>query len=129
MTGGNTDLADNKDMQLTVSRMLNLGLVLSSLVVLIGGVLLMVERGSIPIDFKALHGEALTLASLPAIVARALSFEPTAVIQIGLFLLVATPFARVALSIVLFLKKADYLYVGITSLVLLILIFAVSGNH
>lgn len=129
MTSGNTDLADNKDMQLTISRMLNLGLVLSSVVVLLGGILLMVERGSIPIDFKALHGEALTLASMPAIAAQALSFEPTAVIQIGLFLLVATPFARVALSIGLFLKKADYLYVGITSLVLLILIFAVSGNH
>jgi len=121
--------AEKERMELTVARLLNLGLLLSTLVIVSGGVLLVIEQGATPIDFKNLHGQALTLASVPSIVVAAATLDARAVIEIGLLLLVATPIARVALSIFLFLKKADYLYVGITGAVLAILLFAVSGNH
>jgi len=119
----------SNQMELTVARLLNIGLIVSTVVIVLGGALLIGEQGSTPIDFKSLHGEPLTLASVPTIVAAALTFDARAVIQIGLLLLVATPIARVTLSLILFLKRADYLYVGITGAVLTILIFAVSGNH
>ena len=52
-----------------------------------------------------------------------------AIVMAGLLLLVATPVARVALSIVIFLIERDRLYVLITTVVLLILVIAfVTGS-
>jgi len=119
----------DEKMELTVARLLNMGLLISTLVIVFGGILLISEQGSTPIDFKTLQGEPLTLASIPTIALAAVSLDARAVIEIGLLLLVATPVARVALSLILFWRKADYLYVGITGAVLAILLFAVSGNH
>jgi uncharacterized membrane protein len=45
-----------------------------------------------------------------------------AIILAGLFLLVLTPIFRVGVSVILFLKEKDYLYVVITSLVFIILL-------
>ena len=47
-----------------------------------------------------------------------------AIVMAGLLLLVATPVARVALSIVIFMIERDRLYVLITAAVLLILVVA-----
>jgi len=46
-----------------------------------------------------------------------------AIITAGLLVLIATPVARVAFSIVIFVREGDRLYVAITSAVLLILLF------
>jgi uncharacterized membrane protein len=46
------------------------------------------------------------------------------IIEIGLISLVATPVLLVFLSILLFLRSGDYLYVAITSLVLTVLLLA-----
>ena len=127
MTAADKNL--DEKMELTVARLLNMGLLISTLVIVFGGILLISEQGSTPIDFKTLQGEPLTLASIPTIALAAGSLDARAVIEIGLLLLVATPVARVALSLILFWRKADYLYVGITGAVLAILLFAVSGNH
>jgi len=52
-----------------------------------------------------------------------------ALVMIGLFLLIATPVARVAVSIVAFIYQRDKIFVLITSLVLLLLIASfVLGN-
>jgi len=50
--------------------------------------------------------------------------KPAAVINFGLFILIATPIFRVAASVILFLAKKDYLYVGITVFVLAILLIS-----
>jgi uncharacterized membrane protein len=46
------------------------------------------------------------------------------VIQLGLLLLVATPVARVACSVVGFLRERDYVYVALTLIVLVVLIYS-----
>jgi uncharacterized membrane protein len=46
-----------------------------------------------------------------------------AIITAGLLVLIATPVARVAFSIVIFAREGDRIYVAITSTVLLILLF------
>lgn len=51
-----------------------------------------------------------------------------AIIQLGLLLLVATPIARVVFSAFAFFAEGDYLYVGITLLVLAVLMFSLFGN-
>jgi len=47
-----------------------------------------------------------------------------AIIELALLLLIATPVARVAFSAVAFAVEGDYLYVGITLIVLAILLYS-----
>jgi len=49
-------------------------------------------------------------------------------IQLGLLLLIATPMARVAFSVIGFALEKDWLYVGITLLVLALLIYSLSSS-
>jgi uncharacterized membrane protein len=51
------------------------------------------------------------------------------VIQLGLLLLVATPIARVALSLIGFFRQGDRKYVVITAIVLGILLFSLVGGR
>lgn len=46
------------------------------------------------------------------------------IISLGILVLIATPVARVAVSIVIFLRARDRLYVGITSTVFLLLLLS-----
>ncbi len=48
--------------------------------------------------------------------------DPLAILALGLIVLLLTPVARVAISIFAFARERDWLYVGITTLVLLILL-------
>ena len=59
--------------------------------------------------------------SLGAVVAGVRAGAGQAVIMAGLLLLIATPVARVAFSIVVFAVERDRLYVAITAVVLIIL--------
>jgi uncharacterized membrane protein YfcA/uncharacterized membrane protein len=54
-----------------------------------------------------------------------LILRPQAVITLGLLLLIATPVARVAVSIVAFAVERDWRFVAITTVVLLILLFSI----
>jgi len=50
------------------------------------------------------------------------------IIQLGLLLLIATPVARVAFSVVAFAAERDWLYVAITLIVLAILIYSLTST-
>ena len=58
----------------------------------------------------------------------AIAPRPDAVVQLGLVLLIATPVARVAMSLVAFILQRDRVYVVVTSIVLALLIFSLSGG-
>jgi uncharacterized membrane protein len=51
------------------------------------------------------------------------------VIQLGLLLLILTPVARVAFSLVGFALERDRIYVELTAIVLVILIYSLAGPH
>ena len=57
-----------------------------------------------------------------AVLRAALLGKPYAIIELGLLTLIATPVLRVALSVFFFGAERDWLYVGITLLVLAVLI-------
>jgi uncharacterized membrane protein len=54
--------------------------------------------------------------------------DDRAVIAVGLLALIATPIARVALSIAAFARWRDYLYVGLTTFVLALLLYSLIGG-
>ncbi|MGB8345952.1 MAG: TSUP family transporter [Ktedonobacteraceae bacterium] len=96
---------------------LQIGVLVSALVILIGVVMLFLSPGGLSPD------KFLTFPhSFSAVGAGLLALRPQSVIVLGLLLLIATPVMRVAVSIVAFALEHDRGYVVITLIVLIILL-------
>ena len=106
-----------------VGRLLQLGVLVAAVVVLIGGVLLLTRHGAVPVDYSKFHGEPEYLRSVSGVVRAVLTMDAAAIVQFGLLLLIATPIARVALTLVAFVLQRDRVYVGITTVVLALLLY------
>ena len=106
-----------------IGRLLQLGVILSATLVLIGGIKLEAERGSTHPNYAVFSGTDAALRSVGSIVATARQGDGRAVIQLGLLVLIATPIARVAFMLVMFALQRDRLYVVLTTIVLLLLLY------
>lgn len=78
-------------------------------------------------DFRVFRGEPFDLRGAPAIVAAALAGRREAIIQLGVVILIATPIARVLLSLVAFALQRDRTYVVVTLIVLVVLLSGLFG--
>ena len=105
-----------------VGRLLQLGVLVAALVVFVGAVLLLVQHGGTPVAYSVFHGEPDGLRSIAGIVRGVTSMQSESIVQLGLLLLIATPIARVALTLVAFLIQRDRTYVAVTALVLALLL-------
>ncbi len=113
----------DRQFEVVIGRLLRFGVILAAAWVLAGGIHYLVQfRGAQP-DFKVFHGEPADLRYAYDIVQEALELNARAVIQFGLLLLIATPIARVAFSVIGFALEKDWMYVGITLVVLTLLIY------
>jgi uncharacterized membrane protein len=114
-----------------IGLLLRSGVILAALVVLAGGAAYLRVSGWQPLvaQDKSFHSEPAALRSISGIVGRAFDGDARGVIQLGLLLLIATPVARVALSVVTFALERDWMYVGVTLLVLALLVFSLTGGH
>lgn len=110
-----------------VGNLLRTGVLLAAAVVLGGAVIYLARSGHSPADYRIFRGEPSDLRSLHGIVRGALALRGTAVIQLGLLLLIATPVARVAFSIFGFAAEHDRMYVVFTVVVFAVLIFSLLG--
>ena len=106
-----------------VGRLLQLGVLIATVVVLIGAAMLLATHGGDVASFRVFRGEASTLRSVSAAVRGAFSLDPRGMVQLGLVLLIATPVARVALTLGAFVLQRDRLYVLLTTVVLVLLLF------
>ena len=113
--------SDRKVEQL-VGRLLQVGVLIATVVVLIGGAMLVATHGGNVADFHVFRGESSTLRSVSAAIRGAFTLDPRGLVQLGLVLLIATPVARVALTLVAFLIQRDRLYVVLTAVVLILLL-------
>jgi uncharacterized membrane protein len=106
-----------------VGRLLQLGVLVAALVVFVGAVLLLVQHGGTLVAYSVFHGEPDGLRSIAGIVRGVTSMQSESIVQLGLLLLIATPIARVALTLVAFLIQRDRTYVAVTALVLALLLY------
>jgi uncharacterized membrane protein len=112
-----------------IGRLLQLGVLLAALVVLVGAVLLLMQHGRTPVDYYVFHGEPDGLRSIAGILRGVMAARSEAIVQLGLLLLIATPVARVALTLAAFVLQRDRTYVVVTTLVLALLLYGlVFGN-
>jgi uncharacterized membrane protein len=113
--------------EVTIGKLLRFGVLLAAAWVLAGGIHYLIQfHGGRP-DYKVFRGETADLRYLREIVRGAIEFNARAFIQLGLLLLIATPVARVAFSVIGFALEKDWMYVGITLIVLALLIYSLSG--
>ena len=111
-----------------IGDLLRVGVVLSSLIVLIGGGLYLTRHGTELPNYHMFHGEPSELRSILGIIKDASSFSSRGIIQLGMLLLIATPVIRVAFTVVSFIIQRDRIYVGVTLIVLSVLIFSLAGG-
>jgi uncharacterized membrane protein len=110
----------------SLANMLRAGVVLSAVVVLGGAVVFLTQYGADTPDYRVFRGAPDRLRSIGGIISVAAGLSGSGLIQLGLLLLIATPIARVMLSIVGFAKSRDWLYVVITMTVLALLTYSLT---
>ena len=111
------------ELEQVIGRLLQYGVLLAAAVTLLGGVMLLAQHGAAPASYSVFQGEQAHLRSLTAIVSGAFSGQATSIVQLGLLLLIATPVARVAFTLVAFALQRDRMYVLITTIVLALLLY------
>jgi uncharacterized membrane protein len=120
---------NDQEVEQVMGNLLRAGVMLAAAVVLIGGVMYLARDGHATADYRVFRGEPSDLRTVPGIVRSAATRNPRGIIQLGLLLLVATPLARVAFSIVAFALERDYTYVVATLIVLAVLLYSLAGGH
>ena len=123
------NLKDPSSMNNILGIALRSGVILSGVIIAVGTILFvanhslddtsaylaynpgLIPHGNFPVS---LTGIAIGLGSL----------DPFSVIELGFLVLLATPVARVALSLLLFAAEKDRMYVYLTAAVLAILLFS-----
>ncbi|WP_142683899.1 DUF1634 domain-containing protein [Chitinophaga polysaccharea] len=118
----------DKDVQQLIGKQLRIGVIVSSIIVFIGGVIYLVRHGHEQPSYADFTGVREGLTSLPGIWQGVMENKGMNIIQLGIVLLIATPIIRIAFSVIAFLVEKDFLYVGITLLVLGIILFSMLGG-
>jgi uncharacterized membrane protein len=124
---GKSDWTDLK-IEIIIGNLLRAGVILAATVVLLGGIIFLARHGLSPANYRTFYGEPWNLREWNGIVQAALGLRGRGIIQLGLVLLIATPVARVAFSAFAFAMERDWLYVGVTALVLVILLYSIAGS-
>lgn len=115
----------DKNLEVMMGTLLRYGVILSASIVFIGGILYLLRYGNQQPHYQNFIGEPKQLIHLKSIFQDTESFHSKSIIQLGLLVLIATPIARVFLSIFGFIAERDYLYVFITLIVLTVILFSV----
>ena len=111
-------------LEILVGKLLQAGVFLSAAVVFVGAIVYLIRHGIEPMSLGAFHGEPPEFRTIRGILSSVQAGHGRGIIQLGLLLLVATPIARVVLSIFGFAKERDHLYVALTSIVFVILLYS-----
>jgi len=112
-----------------IGNLLRAGLTLSAAVVLFGEVVYLVRHGHEMPYYHVFVATPQELRNVSGIWKNVLAFKGRGIIQLGLLILIATPVARVAFSVVAFAMERDRLYVAVTLIVLAILTYSLMGGR
>lgn len=114
--------------ELLISNLLRFGVIVSLLVIVAGTVLSFVHHPqyiSSPQELQRLTQPGAAFPHTVAdVTAGARAGRGQAIVTLGLFLLIATPVLRVAVSVVAFIYQGDRVFVGITLGVLCLLLLS-----
>ena len=120
---------DDTRVERIIGTLLRFGVLLAAGVVMIGAIFYLARHGGETAHYGHFQGEPSDLRGFGGILAGAFEGRGRNIIQLGLLLLIATPVARVAFSVVAFTLERDRVYVVITLIVLAVLMWSLMGGH
>jgi len=118
----------DRRMEVILGNLLRTGVMLSAAVVLWGACIYLHRHAREVASYKIFRGEPSDFRTIPGVIQSVRGGHGRGWIQLGLLLLIATPIARVAFSIVGFSIERDRLYVVFTLIVLAILLYSLLGS-
>jgi uncharacterized membrane protein len=120
------EIQDRK-IELILGNLLRVGVITSASVVMLGAIIFIYKHGSeIPHYFR-FYEQDFNLLSVKQMFEGVLSLHGFSIMQLGIFLLVATPVLRVIFSVVAFIYERDLMYVIFTIIVLSVLLYSLFG--
>jgi uncharacterized membrane protein len=111
-------------MEIAISRMLRAGVSVAALVVSTGFVLYLWQAHEIEADYRHFRGVRAPADQFMPIFEGIRRIDSRSIIRLGILLLIATPILRVAYCVFGFAAQRDKLYVLVSSIVLLVLLYS-----
>jgi uncharacterized membrane protein len=120
----------DRRIEVILGNLLRTGVLISAAVVLVGASIYLSRHAHEPADYRVFRGEPSEYRTIRGVIQSVIvgRGRGQGLIQLGLLLLIATPIARVAFSVVGFAIERDRLYVAFTLLVLAILLYSFLGS-
>jgi uncharacterized membrane protein len=123
-----TPRVSDENIERMVSVVLRSGVLLSASVVLVGGIYYLIRHGEEIADYRTFRGQPSIDRIVGQIIHGAVELRARSIIQAGILLLIATPIARVAVSLIGFAFEHDGKYVAITAIVLAVLLYSLTSG-
>ncbi len=111
--------------QRVISLALLVGVLLSAGMVLLGGCLYVARHATTIANYSEFRGTTLEMHRFTGVVRAVLRGSGTGIIQLGFMLLIGVQVVRVVLAGVLFALQRDRIFIGITGVVFLLLMFGI----
>lgn len=115
--------------ELVIGQVLRWGLILSVVIVSIGGALYLHENGHQFIHYNVFENGSLAIFSFRGILREAMSLSAQGIIELGLLVLVLTQVLRVILTAWLFALERDALFVCISLGILGVLLYSLFWRY
>jgi uncharacterized membrane protein len=118
----------DRRIEIILGNLLRAGVMLSALIVLSGACVYLWRHGHEQANYRVFVGEPSEFRTIPGVLKSVMHGRGRGLIQLGLLFLIATPIARVCLSVVGFSIERDRLYIVCTLIVLAILLYSFVGS-
>jgi uncharacterized membrane protein len=118
----------DRRIEVILGNLLRIGVLVSAAVVLVGASIYLSRHAHEQADYHIFRGEPSEYRTIRGVIQSVINGRGQGLIQLGLLLLIATPIARVAFSVVGFAIERDRLYVAFTLIVLAILLYSFLGS-
>jgi uncharacterized membrane protein len=112
-------------MQRVISLVLLFGVLASAALVVLGGLFYVSRHAMVTTDYQVFRGTPSELRTFRGVMTAALRFSGRGMIQLGLMLLVGVQVVRVFLTGILFALERDRIFVGISGIVFVLLMFGI----
>lgn len=106
-----------------MGRLLQIGVLVSSLVMMVGGILYVKAHESARPNYRVFSSEPQALRHFGGVMHGIAAGDPAAIVQLAVLLLIATPVARVVFALIAFAIERDKLYIFVSSVVLAVLLY------
>jgi uncharacterized membrane protein len=121
-------LAD-RDIEQFIGLQLRYGVIISSLIVLFGGIIYLSQSGQLQLPaYHQFTGTRGGYTSFGEIWKGTIGMRAKGIIQLGVVILIATPILRIAFSLIGFVLEKDKMYILITTIVLTVMMVSIFGG-